>query len=104
MSAEATTTPTRLLSAEDVADMIGMTSDYVYALSWRGGPSPPSHSAARGAIGEKPSRNGSPSWRVTRFRQRDEGDPAVATGAASRAKLAVDDSRSAHDAPTAPGP
>ena len=36
MSAEARTTPRRLLSAEEVADMIGMTADYVYALSRRG--------------------------------------------------------------------
>jgi len=36
MSAEAATTSTRLLTAKEVADMIGMTADYVYALSRRG--------------------------------------------------------------------
>ena len=36
MKAEAATSPSRLLTAEEVADMIGMTADYVYALSRRG--------------------------------------------------------------------
>ena len=36
MSAEAATSSSRLLSAEEVAEMIGMTADYVYALSRRG--------------------------------------------------------------------
>ena len=36
MKAESATSPSRLLTAEEVADVIGMTADYVYALSRRG--------------------------------------------------------------------
>jgi excisionase family DNA binding protein len=36
MKAESATSTSRLLTAEEVADVIGKTADYVYALSRRG--------------------------------------------------------------------